>query len=102
MFGLSLITPPQTVPAAAGALVVWTMLELQDTGALPVLLTNAEHIVGQFVRGADLLKEVVQRLVTTIRQVTPPELVASVVLPMLAGLDAEAHTQAVGYFLTMP
>lgn len=102
VFGLSLITPPQTLPVAAAAIVVWTMLEMRDPAALPVLLTNAERVVGQFVRGADLLKQVVQQLAITIRQVTPPELVAPIVLRLLAGLDSEAHTQALSYFFTMP
>ena len=37
-----------------------------------------------------------------IRRTTPPELVAAVMLPLLAGLDEETRTRAVGYFFTMP
>jgi len=102
LFGLCLITPPQTVPVVAGALVAWTTLEVRDPAALPVLLANADRVVGQFVHGANLLKAVVQQLVTAVRQVMPPELVTAAVLPLLAGLDRAAHTQALGYFFTMP
>ena len=100
-FGLCLTTPPQRVPIVAGALVAWTMLELRDPEALPVLLTNAENVVKQFTRGAELLKEVVRCLVATITQVDP-ELVAKAVLPLFAGLDPETRTRAVEYFFTMP
>jgi hypothetical protein len=55
-------------------------------------LTNAERVVGEFVHEADRLKEV-DSAVTTIRQVTPQEMIAAVVLPLLAGLDSEVHTK---------
>jgi hypothetical protein len=102
LFGLCLVMPPHTVPLAAGTLVTWTTFELRNPDALPVLLANTERVVGQFLRGVDLLKEVVQRLVTTIRKVTPPELVASSVLGLLAGLSGEEHTKAVAHFLSTP
>jgi nucleoside phosphorylase len=102
LFGLCLTTPVQTVPLAAGTLIAWTSLELRRPETLPVLLAQAEGVVGQFVRGVDLLREVVQRLVATIRQVSPPELVAGVVLALLAGLDEETHTKAVRHFLEAP
>ncbi len=43
-----------------------------------------------------------QRLVTTVRQVTPPEMVGSIVLPLLSGLEKEAHAKAIKHFFTMP
>jgi hypothetical protein len=102
LFGLCLTTPLQTVPLAAGTLMAWTALELRLPETLPILLAGADRVVGQFVRGVDLLKEVVQRLVATIRQVSPPELFAGVVLALLAGLDEETHTKAVRHFLEAP
>lgn len=102
MRGLCLITAASAVPAIAAALVVWTLLELQDAAALPLLLTRAEYVVGQFVHGADLIDEVVQRLVITVRQVTPPEMVGNVVLPLLSGLEKEAHAKAIQRFFTTP
>jgi hypothetical protein len=101
-FGLCLITAPPTVPAVAAALVVWTLLEVQDSAALPPLLASSEYIVRQFLPGADLLEAVVQRLATTVRQVTPPEMVGTVVLALLSGLESEAHAKALKYFFTMP
>ena len=101
-FGLCLTTPPQRVPAVIGGLVSWTMLELRDPGALPILLTSTENVVGQFTPGVDLLKEVVRCLVATITQVTPPELVAKIVLPLFSGLDPQTRTRAVEHFFTMP
>ena len=101
-FGLCLVTAPPTVPAVAAALVVWTLLELQDPAALPLLLAGAEYVVDQFVRDADLLESVVQRLAMTVRQVTKPEMVGTVVLPLLAGLEGEAHANAIKAFFTMP
>ena len=100
--GLCFITPPQTIPVAARALIAWTILEVRDPDALPILLANAERLVGQFAYGVNLLKEVVQQLVTTVRQAMTPELGAAAVLPLLAGLDREAHTRALEYFFTMP
>jgi hypothetical protein len=102
MGGLCLVTAAPTVPAVAAALVVWTLLELQDAAALPLLLSGTEHVVRQFVHNADLTEEVVQRLVTTVRQVTPPEMVGTVVLPLLSGLEKEAHAKAIRQFFTMP
>lgn len=102
MHGLSLITAPATVPAVCAALIVWTLLELQDAAVLAPLLASAERIVGQFAPSADTLEAVVQRLVTTVRQVTPPEMVGNIVLPLLAGLEKEEHAKAIKHFFTMP
>jgi len=102
MNGLSLIAAPSTVPAISAALVVWTLLEAQDATILPSLLATAERVVRQYTPSADMLEAVVQRLVMTIRQVTPPEMVGSIVLPMLSGLEKETHARAIKHFFTMP
>lgn len=102
MDGLSLITAAPTVPAVSAALVVWTLLKLQDATVFPLLLASAERTARRFAPSVDMLETAVQRLVTTIRQVTPPELVGSIVLPLLSGLEKEAHTKAIKYFFTMP
>ncbi|MDJ0345042.1 hypothetical protein QMK19_14295 [Streptomyces sp. H10-C2] len=100
--GLCLVATPQTVPSVAGMIVAWTLFELTDGSALPVLLDEAEQAVRSFAPDADLLQEVVQRLVTTVRHITPPEMVGSIVLRLLAGLDGEAHVKALKIFFTMP
>ncbi|MEY9855074.1 nucleoside phosphorylase/tetratricopeptide (TPR) repeat protein/DNA-binding transcriptional ArsR family regulator [Catenulispora sp. GAS73] len=100
--GLSLVTAPPIVPAAASGLIVWTLLELRDAAALPLLLEGAERVVKQFVPDVDLLEKVVQRLVTTMRQITPPDMVGAVVLPLLSGLGNDARAKAVECFFTMP
>jgi hypothetical protein len=100
--GLSLVTTPSTVPAVSAALVVWTLLEVQDPAILPPLLATAEHRVRQFAPNVDTLEVVVQRLVMTARQVTLPEMVGSIVLPLLSGLEKKTHAKAIKHFFTMP
>ena len=100
--GLCLVTAPATVPAAASALVASTMLELRDGAALPLLLDRANRVVRRFAPDTDLLEKVVQRLVMTVRRITPPEMVGNIVLPLLAGLENEAHVKALRLFFTMP
>ncbi len=100
--GLCLVTEPATVPAAASALVAATLLELRDGAALPLLLDKSEQVVRCFAPDTDLLEEVVQRLAMTVWRITPPEMVGSVVLPLLAGLENEAHVKALRLFFTMP
>ncbi|MGW8879580.1 phosphorylase family protein [Streptomyces mirabilis] len=100
--GLCLVTTPSTVPAVAGTLVAWTLFALADGSALPLLLDEAEHTVRLVAPEADLLQEVVQRLVTTVRRITPAEEVGPVVLRLLAGLDGETHVKALKIFFTMP
>jgi nucleoside phosphorylase/tetratricopeptide (TPR) repeat protein len=102
LYGLCLVTAAPTVSAVAAALVVWTLLEVRDPAALPPLLVGTERVVGQFVRGADLIEGVVQRLAMTVRQVTSPEMVGPVVLRLLSGLDGETHAAAIKHFFTMP
>lgn len=102
VFGLSLTVPPASIPAAAAALIDWTLLELKDSAALPALLAQGEPVVRQFTRDADMLGEVVRHLVTTARLITAPDLVGSVVLPLLSGLDKDAHSAALQHFFTMP
>ena len=100
--GLCLVTAPPTVPAAAGALVAWTLFELRDGTALPLLLDGAQHVVRRVAPDTDLLKEVVQQLVKTARRITSPEKVGTIVLPLLAALEEEAHVKALKLFFTMP
>jgi len=100
--GLSLVTAASTVPAVSASLVVWTLLAVQDAAVLPPLLAGAERVVRPLAPDADTLEAVVQRLVTTVRQVTPPEMVGSIVLPLLSGLEKEAHAKAIRHFFTMP
>lgn len=100
--GLCLIATAPTVPAVAGTLVAWTLFELADGSALPLLLDEAEHTVRLVAPEADLLQEVVQRLVTTVRRTTPADQVGPIVLRLLAGLDGETHVKALKIFFTMP
>ncbi|MFD8392987.1 hypothetical protein ACFV2N_28240 [Streptomyces sp. NPDC059680] len=90
------------MPAVAGTLVAWTLLELADGSALPLLLDEAEHTVRLVAPEADLLQEVVQPLVTTVRRITPADQVRPIVLRLLAGLDGETHVKALKIFFTMP
>jgi len=102
IYGLCLIADPSAAPALAAGLVVCTLLELRDPAILPSLLANARYVVARFVREADLIKEIVQRLVKTVRQVAKlPEMVASTVLPLLSGLEKEDHAEAIHCFFTM-
>jgi nucleoside phosphorylase/DNA-binding transcriptional ArsR family regulator len=100
--GLCLVATPQTVPAVAGMIMAWTLFELGDGSALPLLLDEAQREIRRFAPDADLLQEVVRRLVTTVRHITPPEMVGSIVLRLLAGLEGEAHVKALKIFFTMP
>lgn len=100
--GLCLIATAPTMPAVAGTLVAWTLFELADGSALPLLLKEAEHTVRLVAPEADLLQEVVQRLVTTVRRITPADQVGPIVLRLLAGLDGETHVKALKIFFTMP
>lgn len=100
--GLSLVASSAALPAITSALVVWTLLESKDAAALPELQARAETVVGPVTPGVDLLEETVQRLVGTVRQIAPADMVASTVLPLLSALDAEAHVKAVRSFFTTP
>jgi len=100
--GLCLVAAPSAVPAAASALAASTLLELQDGAALPLLLDRANRLVSRFVPNTNLLEEIVQRIVTAVRHLTPPEMVGSIVLPLLSGLEKEAHVKALRAFFTMP
>ncbi|MEV6482809.1 hypothetical protein [Streptomyces sp. NPDC051576] len=100
--GLCLVAAPRTVPAVAGAIVAWTLFELGDGSVLPAFLDEAQQEVRTFVPDMDLLKEVVQRLVTTVRQLTEPEQAGPIVLRLLAGLEGEARVRALKIFFTMP
>ncbi|MGW1328128.1 phosphorylase family protein [Streptomyces antibioticus] len=100
--GLCLVTTAPTVPAVAGMLVAWTLFELADGSVLPLLLGEAEHTVRLVASEADLLQEVVQRLVMTVRRITPADQVGPIVLRLLAGLEGETHVKALKIFFTMP
>jgi nucleoside phosphorylase len=100
--GLSLVAPPQTLPIAASALIAWTTLELRDAAVLPPLLAAAEQVVALFAPDTDLLRGVVYHFVATLREGTPPDVAARVILPLFAALEREAHTRALSYFFTMP
>jgi nucleoside phosphorylase len=102
IYGLCLVSPPPAVPTVSATLVAWTLLELQQADALPLLLASAEQKVRQFVGDVDMLKEVVQHLVMTARQAVPSEKVGTIVLPLLSGLEKEPHAKAIEYFFTMP
>lgn len=101
-FGMCLTTAAPLMPAVTASLVVWTLLALQDPAALPPLLHGTQSVVRQFVRNANLLEAVVQRLAITVRQVTPADMVGAVVLPLLSRLEGEAHARAITHFFTMP
>jgi hypothetical protein len=100
--GLCLVATAPTVPAIAGTLVAWTLFALADGSVLPLLLDEAEHTVRLVAPEADLLREVVQRLVTTVRRITTADQVGPIVLRLLAGLDGETHVKALKIFFTMP
>ncbi|WP_066945120.1 5'-methylthioadenosine/S-adenosylhomocysteine nucleosidase [Streptomyces lushanensis] len=100
--GVCMVATAPAVPAVAGTLVAWTLFELADGSALPLLLEEAEHTVRLVAPEADLLQEIVQRLVTTVRHITPAEQVGPIVLRLLAGLDGETHVKALKIFFTMP
>lgn len=100
--GLCLVSSPQTVPAVAAALVAWTALEIRDKAVLPTLLAVGEQVIRRFAPGADLLRDVVHHLATTIRQLVPPGLAARVILSMLDGLEGDMHSRALSYFFMMP
>jgi hypothetical protein len=102
LYGLCWVVPPHIVPLGVGTLTAWTILELHRAELLPFLLDTAERVAGHFARDVDVLKEVVYRLVATIRQVTPPQLVAPTVMSLLGGLDGETHSQAVRHLLEAP
>jgi nucleoside phosphorylase len=100
--GLCMVTTPSAVPTVASALVASTLLELQNGAPLPLLLDYADRLVSRFAPDTDLLKEIVQRLVLAVRHLTPPEMVGTIVLPLLADLKGEAHVKALRIFFTMP
>ena len=100
--GLCSVAAPSAVAAAASALVASTLLELQDGAALPLLLDRANRLVSRFAPDTDLLEEIVKRLVAAVRHLTPPDMVGSIVLPLLAELEKEAHVKALRVFFTMP
>jgi nucleoside phosphorylase len=100
--GLCLVATPPSVPAVAGMIVAWTMFELGDGSVLPLLLDEVQEQVRGFAPEADLLQEVVQRLVMAVRRITPPEAVGTIVVRLLAGLEGETHVKALKIFFTMP
>jgi hypothetical protein len=100
--GLGLTTPAPGVPAVSAALMAWTLIKTQNAAILPPLLTSADRIVAQFAPGADMLKAVVHQLTGIARRLSPPEMIGRIVLPLLSGLEKEAHAKAIAHFFTMP
>ncbi|MGW4561010.1 phosphorylase family protein [Streptomyces sp. NPDC004561] len=100
--GLRQVTAAETLPTLAGALIAWTLFETHGGTALPRLLENAQRMVRHSVPQADLLEEVVRQLVMTGRRIAPAELVGSIVVPLLSGLENEERVRALKLFFTMP
>jgi nucleoside phosphorylase len=102
VFGLCQAVATAMVPVAASTLASWTVLELRKSDLLPAVLESCQRIVVQFAPDVDLLREVVLRIVTTLRQVGPAEHLAGTVIPLFQGLSAEQHNKAIEIFLTSP
>jgi hypothetical protein len=98
MEGLSPTASPSAIPGVSAALVAWTLLTVRAPAALPPLLAYAEGLAARCSLRADMLQEVVQRLVDTVRQVAPPEMIGRIVLPLLSGLDEDRYAKAVQFF----
>ena len=58
--------------------------------------------MAEFAPGGNLLRDVVQRLTGTLRQIVPAELVSQVALQLLNGLDEDDRHKAVEYLLAAP
>jgi hypothetical protein len=98
MEGLSLTAPTSAIPDISAALIAWTLLTVRAPAALPPLLAYAEGLAARCSVRADMLQAVVQRLVDTVGQAVPPEMIGRIVLPLLSGLDEDRHAKAVRFF----
>ena len=101
-YGLALVTPPQLVPLAISSLIAATTIEWRGPEALPALLARTDRLVAEFAPDADILKDVVQRIVRVLRQIVPAEHVSGIVLALLSGLQQDVRHKAVGHFLAVP
>jgi hypothetical protein len=102
LFGLCQTVPTAMVPVAAGSLGAWTVLTVHQPDMLPRLLEVCSRVVVQFARDIDLLRQIVLRIVATLRQIVPEEHLGGAVLPLLQGLDEERRTEALRTFFTAP
>jgi hypothetical protein len=101
-YGLALAVPPALALVSIGSLVAWTTLDWKGPEALPLLLDRTRRVAAEFAPGTDLLRDVVQRLTSTLRQIMPAEFVPKVLLQLLESLDEELRLKAVEYFLASP
>jgi hypothetical protein len=101
-YGLALTSPPSLVPLAISSLIAATVIEWRGPEALPALLARTDRIVAEFAPGADILKDIVRRIVRVLGQIVPAEHVSGIVLALLSGLGEEDRRKAVGHFLVTP
>lgn len=101
-YGMALSVPPSLVVVSIGSLVAWTTLDWKGPEALPLLLERTRRTISEFAPGTDLLKDVVQRIVNTLRHVVPAELVGQVALRLFEKLDENDRLKAVEYVLSAP
>ena len=102
LFGLCQAIVPPMLPIAASTLASWTVLHLRDPDVLPAVLDTCQRVLAQFDPNIDLLREVVLRIIATLRQIIPPEHLSGYVIPLLQGLDEERRNKALEIFLTTP
>jgi len=102
LYGLCQAVAPTAVPTAASSLAAWTVLTVHQSDLLPNLLETCPPIINQFAGETDLLRDIVMRIVDTLRQVVSAKHLGAAVLPLLEGLDKERRTRAVQIFLTTP
>jgi nucleoside phosphorylase len=100
LFGLCQAIDPPMLPIAASTLASWTVLHLSDPDVLPAVLDTCQRVLVQFDPKIDLLREVVLRIIATLRQIIPPEHLSGYVIPLLQGLDDERRSKALELFLT--
>jgi hypothetical protein len=100
--GMALSVPAPLVVVSIGSLVAWTTLDWKGPEALPLLLAKTRRVVSEFAPGADLLRDVIQRVTSTLRQIVPGELVPQVVLQLCERLEEEDRLKAVEHLLSAP
>lgn len=92
--------PSCSATYAAGSLGAWTVVTIHQPDVLPNLLEVCPRVLVQFARDIDLLRQIVLRMVATLRQIVPEQHLGRYVLPLLQGLDEERRTKALEIFLT--
>jgi nucleoside phosphorylase len=102
LFGLCQAIVPPMLPVAASTIASWTVLHRRDPEVLPAVLKTCHRVLVQFDPNIDLLREVVLRIISTLRQVIPPEHLSGYVIPLLQGLDEAQRSKALEIFLTAP